>query len=77
MVVGCMAIHLCKRFYRECLGPKLTVVYSVGGDRFTDRQEQDQLIQVLIRMSSMHGWPTRALQRQLQDMDSLTEGEND
>ncbi|KAJ5688538.1 hypothetical protein N7462_002930 [Penicillium macrosclerotiorum] len=35
------------------------------GDRFTDRQEQEQLIQVLIRTTKLHGWPTHALQRQL------------
>ncbi|KAJ5106123.1 hypothetical protein N7456_002798 [Penicillium angulare] len=37
------------------------------GDRFTDRQEQDQLISVLTRTDHLHGWPTHALQRQLHD----------
>ncbi|KAJ5751192.1 hypothetical protein N7533_008220 [Penicillium manginii] len=37
------------------------------GDRFTDRQEQERLIQILIRTDSSHGWPTHALQRQLRE----------
>ncbi|KAJ5630146.1 transcriptional regulator family: Fungal Specific TF [Penicillium herquei] len=37
------------------------------GDRFTDRQEQERLIQVLARTDCLHGWPTHALQRQLRD----------
>ncbi|CAI7594640.1 unnamed protein product [Penicillium glandicola] len=37
------------------------------GDRFTDPHEQDQLIQVLIQMDALHGWPTHALQRQLRE----------
>lgn len=68
MVVGCMAIHLCQcqlACYGESLLRKLTDV--VGGDRFTDRQEQERLIQVLVRTDSMHGWPTHALQRQLRE----------
>lgn len=38
-----------------------------GGDRFTDRQEREQLIQVLTRTDALHGWPTHALQHQLRD----------
>ncbi|KAJ5989767.1 hypothetical protein N7499_010300 [Penicillium canescens] len=37
------------------------------GDRFTDPQQQDLLIHVLIRMDALHGWPTDALQRQLRE----------
>ncbi|KAJ5086160.1 hypothetical protein N7532_010931 [Penicillium argentinense] len=43
----------------------------ICGDRFTDRQEQERLIQVLIRTDSSHGWPTHALQRQLRETWSL------
>ncbi|KAJ5342753.1 transcriptional regulator family: Fungal Specific TF [Penicillium brevicompactum] len=37
------------------------------GDRFTDPQQQDLLIQVLVRTDTLHGWPTHALQRQLRE----------
>ncbi|KAJ5897192.1 hypothetical protein N7504_007480 [Penicillium tannophilum] len=37
------------------------------GDRFTDRQEQNRLIQVLTKTSDRHGWPTHFLERQLRD----------
>ncbi|KAG0161422.1 hypothetical protein PDIDSM_8956 [Penicillium digitatum] len=37
------------------------------GDRFTDPHEQGHLIQVLIQTDRLHGWPTHALQRQLQE----------
>lgn len=67
MVVGCMAIHLCQcinqRKERK-LERKLT---GAGGDRFTDRQEQNRLIQVLTKTSDRHGWPTHFLERQLRD----------
>jgi hypothetical protein len=68
MVVGCMAIHLCKCIYNQSkgrgLGKKLT---GPGGHRFTDRQEQNRLIQVLTKTSGRHGWPTHFLERQLRD----------
>ena len=38
-----------------------------GGDRFTDPQQQELLIQVLVRTDTLHGWPTHALQRQLRE----------
>ncbi|CAG8058812.1 unnamed protein product [Penicillium olsonii] len=37
------------------------------GDRFTDPQQQELLIQVLVRTDTLHGWPTHALQRQLRE----------
>ncbi|KAJ5803641.1 uncharacterized protein N7503_006091 [Penicillium pulvis] len=37
------------------------------GDRFTDRQEQNRLIQVLTKTSDRHGWPTHFLERQLRE----------
>lgn len=70
MVVGCMAIHLCKQqkpsiCFQYMLYMRLTRV--TGGDRFTDPHEQDHLIQVLIQTDKLHGWPTHALQRQLRE----------
>ncbi|CAG8333477.1 unnamed protein product [Penicillium salamii] len=66
MVVGCMAIHLCEN-RRLLLGWKLKLMSLTGGDRFTDPQQQDLLIQVLVRTDTLHGWPTHALQRQLRE----------
>ncbi|KAJ5769763.1 uncharacterized protein N7511_001814 [Penicillium nucicola] len=37
------------------------------GDRFTDPQQQDHLIHVLLQMDALHGWPTDALQRELRE----------
>ncbi|KAJ6144121.1 hypothetical protein N7470_008016 [Penicillium chermesinum] len=37
----------------------------ICGDRFTDRQEQEKLIQVLARTDTLHGWPTHAFRGQL------------
>ncbi|KAJ5807913.1 hypothetical protein N7474_009182, partial [Penicillium riverlandense] len=39
----------------------------ICGDRFTDRQQQELLVQVLVQTDAVHGWPTHALQRQLRD----------
>lgn len=30
----------------------------LGGDRFTLRQEQEHLLEVLTRTERLHGWPT-------------------
>ena len=78
MVVGCMAIHLCKQqplhsvhiFRSRSKGKKSNE--GLGGDRFTDRREQERLIQVLTRTDALHGWPTHALQHQLRETWGMT-----
>ncbi|KAJ5139463.1 transcriptional regulator family: Fungal Specific TF [Penicillium atrosanguineum] len=62
MVIGCMAIQICRE-PRSQAGCELMGVE--GGDRFTDRQEQDRLIQILLRTESLHGWPTNSSARHL------------
>ncbi|KAL1984894.1 hypothetical protein VTN96DRAFT_8553 [Rasamsonia emersonii] len=37
------------------------------GDRFTDKQQQNRLMEVLVRTDALHGWPTRAIQEQLRE----------
>lgn len=43
------------------------LIYHPGGDRFTDRRQQDLLTQILVQTDTLHGWPTHALQRQLRE----------
>jgi hypothetical protein len=65
-----MAIHICKKRKPgdELEGELYRQLTNIpGGDRFTDRQQQDLLVQVLVQTDAVHGWPTHALQRQLRD----------
>lgn len=34
------------------------LIIGLGGDLFTLRQEQERLLEVLIRTERLHGWPT-------------------
>lgn len=45
-----------------------------GGDRFTDRQQQGRLMEVLVRTEALHGWPTRAMQEQLRETWGWSDG---
>lgn len=46
-----------------------------GGDRFTDPAEQEMLIEVLLRIERLHGWPTHVLRRQLKETWGIHEND--
>ncbi|KAF2816972.1 uncharacterized protein BDZ99DRAFT_5930 [Mytilinidion resinicola] len=41
---------------------------ALVGDRFTNRQDQSQLREMLIKTETRHGWPTKAARSQLEEV---------
>lgn len=66
MVLGCMAIHTCNS---QPPSSEEAVIdgLNVGGHRFADPSHRELLVSLLRETDEVHGWPTRALQRQLED----------
>ena len=45
--------------------PKGLLIIVLGGDRFTDRLEQELMFELLTTVNKKCGWPTTDLQKQL------------
>lgn len=45
--------------------PNGVLNFVLGGDRFTDRLEQERMFELLMIVNKENGWPTLTLQKQL------------
>ena len=65
--VACMAINLCESQFSQADSAQAHPE-SLGGDRFTLRHEQEQLLDVLTQTERLHGWPTVSIQETLREV---------
>jgi len=70
MITACMGISMCKSNF-TLLGSELEYAdassWILGGERFTERVEQDALLDILVQTDREHAWPTTAAQKQLRE----------
>ncbi len=60
-----MGIAICKS--HPAFGPNLPADIMQGGDRFTERIDQEALLDILVRTERDHGRPTAAVQKQMKE----------
>ena len=70
MITACMGISMCKSNF-TLLESELKYAdassWISGGERFTERVEQDALLDILVQTDREHAWPTTAAQKQLRE----------